>query len=72
MLAVPDTPEGVVVGEGLDEGGKRRYIGDRDGEVPDRRLVHGLLHEVCHGFHSLPARLPGNMTDDYRVYPRGD
>ena len=55
-----DAPEGVVVDDGLDEGVKRRYISDRDGEVPDRRFVHGLLHEVCHGFVLLFAcMLPG-------------
>jgi len=46
---IPDAPEGVVVDDALDDGVKRRYGGDRDGEVPDRRFVHGLLHEVCHG-----------------------
>jgi hypothetical protein len=57
---IPDTPEGVVLDDGLDEVVKRRYVGDRDGEVPDRRFVHGLLHEVCHGFFLLFAcMLPG-------------
>jgi len=52
---IPDTPEGVVVDDGLDEVVKRRYVGDRDGEVPDRRLVDGLLHEHFSSFtfHSL-------------------
>ena len=53
---IPDTPEGVVLDDGLDEGVKRRYVGDRDGEVPDRRLVDGLLHEVCHGWFSFAAQ----------------
>ena len=35
--------------DGLDEGVKRRYVGDRDGKVPKRRFVDGGLHEVCHG-----------------------
>ena len=51
-VGIPDAPEGVVVDDGLDEGVKRRYGGDRNGEVPDRRFVHGLLHEVCHGWFS--------------------
>ena len=63
---IPDAPEGVVGDDALDEGVKRRYVGDRDGEVPDRRLVHGSLHEVCHGFYSS-LHAPGNMTDNYRV-----
>jgi len=54
-IGIPDAPEGVVVDDGLDEGVKRRYVGDRDGEVPDRRLVDGLLHEVCHDWYFLPA-----------------
>ncbi len=55
-IGIPDAPEGVVIDDGLDEGVKRRYIGDRDGEVPDRRLVDGLLHEVCHvGTSCLPG-----------------
>ena len=49
---IPDAPEGVVLDDALDEVVKRRYGGDRDGEVPDRRFVHGLLHEVCHGWFS--------------------
>lgn len=56
-------------------GPKQRYIGDRDGEVPDCRFVHGLLHEVCHGFFLLHnprgcaccLHFPGNMTDDHTV-----
>jgi len=55
---IPDAPEGVVGDDALDEGVKRRYGGDRDSEVPDRRFVHGLLHEVCHGVLLLPARCP--------------
>ena len=55
---IPDAPEGVVGDDALDEGVKRRYVGDRDGKVPDRRFVHGLLHEVCHGWFLLPARCP--------------
>ncbi len=51
-VGIPDASEGVVVDDGLDEGVKRRYVGDRDGEIPDCRLVHGLLHEVCHGWFS--------------------
>jgi len=64
---IPDAPEGVVIDDGLDEVVKRRYVGDRDGEVPDRRLVDGLLHEVCHGWFSFCLYAPGNMTDNYRV-----
>jgi hypothetical protein len=67
---IPDAPEGVVGDDALDEGVKRRYVGDRDGEVPDRRFVDGSLDKVCHGFSpcSLPCLYaPGNMTDDYRV-----
>ncbi|MCE5338434.1 MAG: hypothetical protein LLF90_07110 [Methanomicrobiaceae archaeon] len=56
---IPDAPEGVVLDDALDEVVKRRYGGDRDGEVPDRRLVHGLLHEVCHGWYLLACMLPG-------------
>ena len=65
---LPDTSEGIV----LDDGGKRRYIGDRDGEVPNRRFVHGSLHEVCHDWLSFCQYAPGNMTDNYRVGGRGD
>ena len=61
---IPDTPEGVVVDDGLDEVVKRRYVGDRDGEVPDCRLVHGLLHEVCHGY-LLTSRRYGQTTLQY-------
>ena len=86
---IPDAPEGVVGDDALDEVVKRRYGGDRDGEVPDRRFVHGLLHEVCHVWYLLTAQpsgavpsrkmlrifrglhAPGNVTDDYRVYPGG-
>lgn len=50
---IPDAPEGVVADDGLDEVVKRRYVGDRDDEVPDRRSVHDLLHKVCHGFGLL-------------------
>ena len=54
-----DAPEGVVVDDALDEVVERRYIGERDGEVPDRRSVYGLLHEVCHGLVSYGTTLPG-------------
>ena len=47
---IPDAPEGVVGDDALDEGVKRRYVGDRDGEVPDRRLVDSSLRKVCHGW----------------------
>ena len=56
---VPDAPEGVVVDDGLDEGVKRRYAGDRGDEVPDRRSVHGSRRKACHGLASMPARLSG-------------
>jgi len=66
-VGVVDAPEGVVVDDGLNEVVERRCTGDRGRKVPDRRLVHGLLHEVCHGLFSMPARLPGNMTDKHRI-----
>ena len=56
---IPDAPEGVVLDDALDEVVKRRYGGDRDCEVPDRRFVHGLLHEVCHGWYLLTAQPSG-------------
>jgi len=43
---IPDAPERVVVDEGLDEVAKWYCVGNREREVPDRRLVHSLLHEV--------------------------
>ena len=56
---IPDAPEGVVVNDALDEVVERRYVSDRGRKIPDRRLVHGFLHEVCHGLFSFACMLPG-------------
>ena len=56
VVGIRDAPEGVVIDDHLDEVVKRRYVGDRDGKVPDRRFVHGLLDEVCHGWLLLACQ----------------
>ncbi|MFA7071051.1 hypothetical protein ACK11Z_16065 [Methanoculleus bourgensis] len=50
-VGIRDAPEGVVIDDHLDEGVKRRYVGDGD-----RRFVHGLLDEVCPGWLLLACQ----------------
>jgi len=73
-VGIPDAPEGVVGDDHLDEAVKRRYVGDGDSEVPDRRFVHGLQYEVCHGcvllhnpWGGVPAASSRELTDDHTV-----
>jgi len=68
---IPHAPEGVVGDDHPDEGVKRRYGGDRDGEVTDPPICSRSSGRSL-PWLVVPARLPGNTTDDYRVYPGGD
>jgi len=69
VFDVPDAVEGVVIDDALDEIVECLYVRERDSEIPDRRFVHRFFYKVCHGFSPAPARVPGNVTDKYRVGP---
>ena len=68
---IPNAPEGVVVDDRLDEGVRRLSISSRDGEVPDRHLVHASRKQQPLYSRGIFSDL-GSCTGEYKVLTSTD